>query len=50
VADWLDAAYANWYRKEHSLGDQSIRAMSGGTNEPDFNALTVARAYLGRDA
>lgn len=50
VADWLDAAYADWHRKEHSLGDRSIRAMSGETNEPDARALTVALTYLGRQA
>lgn len=47
VADWLDAAYAAWMQREHSLGAMSVRAMSGESNEPDLHALAVAHAYLG---
>jgi len=50
VADWLDAAYADWHHSEHSLGAMSIRSMSGQPNLPDGMALAVAHAYLGRDA
>lgn len=50
VADWLDAAYADWHHSEHSLSAASVRAMSGGQNLPDGMALAVARAYLGRSA
>lgn len=50
VADWLDAAYADWHYSERSLSAMSVRAMSGGDNLPDVMALAVARAYIGESS
>lgn len=47
VADWLDSMYRRWEAAENSLSAMSVRAMSGGLNHPDPDALAVARAYLG---